>query len=453
MTTVEGRVVPPPRRLGPWPAFSLQASVVVFFLAGASAPTPLYATYQQEWLFSPITTTVIFGVYAVAVLLALLVVGSLSDHVGRKPVIFGSIVVQAAAVVGFAGADGVPALLCARILQGLATGTVVGAVGAGMIDIRRSAGTLANAVTPAAGTAVGALGSGLLVAYAPQPTHLVYHILLGIYVLQAVGVVFMAETAARAPGALRSLRVTWTVPAQARGPLLRVAPVVLAVWALAGFYGSLGPALVRRVVTGEGALLGGLALFTLTACGALTVLVLRSAEPRTTTRVGTVALIAGVSLTLLAVAVGSAGLFFVGTAVAGVGFGAGFQGGVRTVVPLAEPHQRSGLLSVLYLISYLGFGLPTVVAGVIVVYGGGVASAACEYGTAVMLLALLALISTFGPSRASTPATPEAVSGRAPGTGDAAVDGCADACHVGGLPGHGPPSKVSTLAHKGDEHR
>ncbi|MFF4490486.1 hypothetical protein ACFY0F_29045 [Streptomyces sp. NPDC001544] len=54
MTTVEGRAVPPHRRLDPWSAFSLQASVVVFFLAGASAPTPLYATYQQEWHFSPI---------------------------------------------------------------------------------------------------------------------------------------------------------------------------------------------------------------------------------------------------------------------------------------------------------------------------------------------------------------------------------------------------------------
>ncbi|MFF4623433.1 MFS transporter [Nonomuraea jabiensis] len=456
MTTVEGRVVPQPRWLGPWPAFSLQASVVIFFLAGASAPTPLYATYEQEWHFSPITTTVIFGVYAVAVLLALLVVGSLSDHVGRRPVIFGSIAVQSAAVVVFAGADGVPALLCARILQGLATGTVVGAVGAGMIDIRRSAGTLANAVTPAAGTAVGALGSGLLVAYAPQPTRLVYHILLGIYVLQAVGVVLMAETSARAPGALRSLRVTWTVPAQARGPLLRVAPVVLAVWALAGFYGSLGPALVRRVVSGEGALLGGLALFALTACGALTVLVLRSADPRTAMRVGTVALITGVALTLMAVGLGSAELFFVGTAVAGVGFGAGFQGGVRTAVPLAEPHQRSGLLSVMYVISYLGFGLPTVVAGVIVVYGGGVARAAYAYGIAVMLLALLALISTFESSRTRSPAVPEPVPepvpGRVPG-GHVAVDACADACLAGGPSGPGPAPKVSTLAHKGDEPR
>ncbi|WP_350203214.1 MFS transporter [Streptomyces antimycoticus] len=141
MTTEEGRAVGPwSRRLAPWQAFCLQASVVVFFLAGASAPTPLYATYQRKWHFSPITTTVIFGVYAVAILLALLIVGSLSDHAGRRSVIFGSIVVQAAAAVVFAGVDGVPMLLCGRILQGLATGTVVGAVGAGMIDVNQLGG-------------------------------------------------------------------------------------------------------------------------------------------------------------------------------------------------------------------------------------------------------------------------------------------------------------------------
>ena len=37
-------------------AFVLQASVVVFFLAASSAPTPLYALYQARWGFSPITT-------------------------------------------------------------------------------------------------------------------------------------------------------------------------------------------------------------------------------------------------------------------------------------------------------------------------------------------------------------------------------------------------------------
>ncbi len=59
--------------LSPTAAFYLQASITVIFLAGSSAPSPLYPVYQAAWGFSPIAITVIFGVYALAVLAALLV--------------------------------------------------------------------------------------------------------------------------------------------------------------------------------------------------------------------------------------------------------------------------------------------------------------------------------------------------------------------------------------------
>ena len=58
--------------------------------------------------------------------------------------------------------------------------------------------------------------------------------------------------------------------------------------------------------------------------------------------------------------------FFAGTAIAGVGFGGGFQGGIRLVVPLAGERERAGVLSLLYIVSYLGLGVPAVVGGVLV---------------------------------------------------------------------------------------
>src|SRR5689334_11456135 len=103
---------------------------MVFFLAGSSALTPLYGVYQRAWGFSPITITVIFGIYALAVLAALLTVGSLSDYVGRRPVLFVAVVLQAAVMLTFAGANGVTTLLIARVVQGLSTGAAVGALGA-----------------------------------------------------------------------------------------------------------------------------------------------------------------------------------------------------------------------------------------------------------------------------------------------------------------------------------
>jgi hypothetical protein len=100
---------------------------------------------------------------------------------------------------------------------------------------------------------------------------------------------------------------------------------------------------------------------------------------------------AGVTVTVMAVSLGSAAVFFAGSAIAGAGFGSGFQGGIRMVVPLAAPHERAGLVSLLYMVSYLGLGVPAVLAGFGVVHGGGLISTARYYGAAVIGLAALAL--------------------------------------------------------------
>jgi heme A synthase len=85
-------------------------------------------------------------------------------------------------------------------------------------------------------------------------------------------------------------------------------------------------------------------------------------------------------------------LFFVGSALAGAGFGASFQGAIRSVLLLAAPHERAGVLSVFYLIAYLAMGLPAILGGLRVVHGGGLFGTAREYGLAVMTFGALALI-------------------------------------------------------------
>jgi MFS family permease len=62
----------------------LLGSIIVSFLAASSAPTPLYALYARQWGFSPLAVTIVFGVYALAVLGGLLAFGRISDHVGRR---------------------------------------------------------------------------------------------------------------------------------------------------------------------------------------------------------------------------------------------------------------------------------------------------------------------------------------------------------------------------------
>ncbi len=380
-------------------AFVLLASLLVFFLAASSAPTPLYGTYQAMWHFSPITTTAVFGTYALSVLLSLLFVGRLSDHVGRRPVLLAAVALQFPAMLLLSSANGVGELFGARLLQGIATGAAAGAIGAGLLDINAKNGTLANSVAAPIGTASGALIGGLFVQFLPAPLHLVYLVLLAIFIVQFIGLLFMSETVTRKPGALQSLRPEFAVPKRARGPLFAAIPALIAGWSLAGLYGSLAPSVVQRMAHSHSLLLGAMPLFIGAGFGAIAIVFGRNRVPAKLMRYAAVALVVGVGLTLAATEAESVALFFVGTAIAGTGFGASFQAAVRTVVPLAHPHERAGVLSVLYTVSYLALGLPAVIAGWLVVHEGGLMQTMREYTLFVRALGVLALVASLRQER------------------------------------------------------
>jgi MFS family permease len=391
-TPALARSGPKPKRFTGTRALYLLASLTVSMLAASAAPTPLYAFYQARWGFSSITTTIIFGVYAVSVLTSLLVLGKLSDHVGRRPVLIVTLLVQAATMVVFANAGAVWVLLLGRVVLGVATGAALGAVGAGMLDIDPKRGQLTNAVTPGIGTGTGAILSALLITFLPAPTHLVYYVLLAVFLVQALGVFLMRETVRPAPGALASLKPEIKLPRAVRAHVLAATPVLFASWALAGLYGALGPALVAKLAGADSTVLGGLILVAFAGTASATVVALRGTTPMRVMLTGVTALVVGVAVTLAALGTDSLPLFFVGTAIAGAGFGAGFQGGIRIVVPQVASHERAGVLSLLYVISYLGFGGPAVVAGILTVDGPGLLGAAQIYGVATIVLALLALV-------------------------------------------------------------
>jgi hypothetical protein len=213
-------------------------------------------------------------------------------------------------------------------------------------------------------------------------------VLLVLFSAQAIGVFLIAETSARKPGALAALRPTIAIPPRVRGTLAIAAPSLVAVWALAGFYLSLGPSLAGLIAGSHSTILGGAAVFVLAGSGALTVLVFHKVDPRTFSIAGSTLVMAGVALVLIAADTRSIVMFFIGTAVSGAGFGAGFQGSLRTIVPLAAPTERAGVISVAYIVCYLAMGLPAILAGVLVV-NSTVLHTAQEFGIAVIVLAAL----------------------------------------------------------------
>jgi len=357
-------------------------------------PTPLYPIYMAKWGLSPIAVTVIFGIYAVAVLLALLVAGRLSDHLGRRPVLLAATVAQAFTMVLFATATSVTGLLVARVVQGLTTGAAISALGAAMIDLDKSRGTVANAVAPPFGTALGGILAGVLVQYLPLPTVLVYGVLGVIFLLQGLGVALMAESISPRAGVISSLKPQFNLPRATREPLLLALPVLVTVWALAGFYGALSPMLVRGMMGSNSPLLGGLALFVLASSGGASVLLLQRREPQEMMTFGAATLLLGVAIAEVSLVNSAVTSFFLATAVAGIGFGTGFQGAIRTVVPFAAAHERAGVLSIIFVISYISMGVPAVIAGWMISRDGNIVATAQIYCAVLMALAFTALFAS-----------------------------------------------------------
>jgi MFS family permease len=374
-------------------AFWLVAVAWFLLLFAAAAPSPLYRVYQAQWRFSAITLTAVFGVYALGLLIALLIFGPVSDYLGRRRVISVALVGGAGACGLFLTANGVASLFAARALSGVAVGIAAGAAGAALIDLQPEGTERGPVVTSAAnllGLAAGGLGTSALVQYGPAPTHLVWCLLLCAFVVAAMAVLAIPETAAERPGVLASLRPRMAVPRQARGTFIVALPCMVASPALAGFYLSLGPSLAVQVLRSQDLLWGGLVVFMVTGSGAAAIIALRGVSASLAMLVGCLILFAGAVITLAAIEAGSAAAFLAGTAVAGTGFGTGFfLGAFRILIRLADPGHRAGLIATIWIVFFAAFSLPVVIAGVATTHFG-LHQTAVVYSAALAVLAAAA---------------------------------------------------------------
>lgn len=370
-------------------AYSTLTSIT--FSAVASAPTPIYRLYQVILGLTPLTVTLIFAVYSFTMIGAFLTLARLSDFVGRKPMILAALGLNAVALALFLFAGSAEALLAARAAQGVATGIALATLGATIADTAPLASPTLNSVTAFIGLTAGSLLAGALVAYAPWPTRLVFGLLLAVTIVEMAALFFIRETAPRKPGAWSVLRPNLAVPAAALGPMIRLFPLTLSGWALGGFYLSLMPSLVVAATGIHSPLLGAAVVSALTLTGGVSALASRRLEATAAVRFSALMLSVGIVLTLFAIETGSPVGMFLGTIVAGVGFGPSYGASLRTLLPLATVRERAGLLSAYFVESYLAFALPAVFAG-LAAQRFGLVRTALVYGSALVVCAVATLL-------------------------------------------------------------
>src|SRR4051812_9900879 len=237
--------------LSPRAAFGLVAAIIGLALFASGTPSPLYGTYRELWGFSPVVLTLVYATYAFGVLASLLLAGRLSDEIGRRPVLLGSLGTLMAATVLFMLADSVAWLFVARGVQGVATGLALGAASAALLDLHPrcdpTGAGLANGVASAAGMGLGVLVSSLLVQYAPAPRVLPYVALLVLFAIAFAGALVMPEPVA-AHGRARLTPQRPAVPPVVRRPFVLAALAVVSSWSIGGLFLALGPQLAAELL-------------------------------------------------------------------------------------------------------------------------------------------------------------------------------------------------------------
>jgi MFS family permease len=384
------------RRLSHTATFWVIVAAYLTLMIAASAPSPLYVVYQAKFHFQTSTLTIIFGVYAVALVLSLLTVGGLSDFVGRRPVLIGALALLLASMIVFASAQGVAWLYVARIMQGLAAGASIGTLSAGIVELappgRQRLATLLNALVPSVGLGLGALIAGAFAEWAPNPTVLVYVVVAIALVALVSLIAFAPESEQPRTGAWESLVPRVRIAAPVRGPFLRAAPSLFAPWAQMGLTLSLLVSVTAAKFGVTNRFDAGLVVVAVCAAGAVAGFALRDSSASRSTMLGSIGLIIGTAVTLAGLRADSVTIFVAGSILGGFGLGASMSGSIRTMSVLPAPEERGEFFAGVYLVGYIAFSLPAVAAGFAAVHFGLVRTTyVYGFGVSVLALAVLAL--------------------------------------------------------------
>lgn len=372
------------------------AIVATFLLmVAASAPSPFYPELTDRLGLVPVATTSVFAVYAFTMLGALLVAGGVSDVVGRRPVVTAGSVVLVASLVLFREADSLAALLLARSLQGAAAGLLLPALSAMVVDLvsprRPGAAALWNTVAPMTGLGTGALAAALALDHASEPADVVFGTLavsfLGVAVL-----VWSTPDVVRVPaGRARRAVPRLAVPPHVRRRLAVATPAIIASWATNGLFLALGSSVVASELGATTHVRQSISICVFALSGIVASVALRRRSARVVSVFGTSALGAGTALSASALAVHSFPVYVVGAVILGAGFGTAFMGVLRTLMPRVAPSERAAVMAVMYTISYLAFGVPSIIAGLLVPLVS-LAGAMTVLGTVIVGLCLVATV-------------------------------------------------------------
>jgi MFS family permease len=347
------------------------SSIITVAFAGSVIVTPLYSLYQRKFGFSEIVLTLVYAVYVVGNVVALLVFGQVSDQIGRRRVALPALALAGGSALLFIVANGTAWLFAGRLLIGLAVGVASGTGTAWLADQlgpdRRARATLTAATANLTGIALGPLVGGLLAGYGPAPLRLTFVVYL---LALAIVVVAIARTAERRDRPRRRLgevavHLRIGVPRDTISAFTPPAITGFVIFALGGLYFALIPSVLIHDLHERNVAAGGLVVFELATISTSVMLLTRRMRPAVAMTGGLVVLLPAVALVAAAQAATSLPLLLTATALAGAALGLGYRGSLQVVNEVAPDDRRAEVLSTYYIACFIGNSVPVIGIGIL----------------------------------------------------------------------------------------
>ncbi|MEV5781371.1 MFS transporter [Streptomyces sp. NPDC052287] len=348
-------------------AFSSAVVSLVASFAATAAPIPLFNTYRAEDGFTNAGISLAVVTYSVGTIATLLVLGRLSNHLGRRLTAIASLGLLLLGCLFLLNVQDIGTLLAGRLLMGVGAGLASSSLTSYIVDTAPTRpewlASVASSQGPMLGLTLGAIASGALVQFAPWPRDLIYLVCAGLLVLAAALIVISPETAKSTPGAWRSLIPRVHVAARVRHLLPVAAAVFLATWATGAFYQAFMPALVADQLHTHGPLLLGLVFAAYMAPSVLGAPVGGRFTSAVAQRIGMTVFLAGWIGIVAAIAIGTLALFIAATIVAGAGQGIAISAATRGLLYGSTLADRAPIFSAIYLLCYSGAAFPSLISG------------------------------------------------------------------------------------------
>ena len=388
--------------------YYLTAGVLLAIMTGGTLPIPLYVLYEKQMGFGPLGVTVVFVAYVAGTLFALLALGDLSDHIGRRRVLVIGVSCAAVSTALFLAASGISLLIVARVISGLAAGFVTGTASAALAELQPRGDGRAAAVAASGsnmtGLGLGPLIAGIFAEYVALPTRSVFWAYLGVCALMLAAIAVIPETV-RHPDRVISLRPRLGVPPGMRAVMLGACLGVFAAFTVLGLFSSLVPVFLYGILGVRNLALIGATSFLIFIIAAISQAVSAPLPARRSVTAGLPLLLVCLAVLESALFAKVLWLFLVGTVAGGIAVGLIFRGGLSELTRLADPRHRAAIVSTFFAAAYVGLGLPALLTGLISQLISTIDASAWTSGlaAAIVAAAIIIVLRSFGKAPAPTP--------------------------------------------------